>query len=77
MNKKILMVSWQDHHSDNGWHKEDNINYNVFVNISVGFLVKETKNHIVLAQTDCQNSDLFGDLLFILKKTILKKKEVK
>ena len=72
----IVIVKWEDHHSTNGWQDISDISEEPLINTSVGFLVKETPNHIILAQSLVGDGEQCGDIISILKKTITYKKEV-
>jgi len=76
MDVKILKVVWQDHHSIAGWHDVADLKTEVLLNTSVGFLMAEDKLHITLAQTIVSDGEQCGDLINILTKNIVERKEL-
>lgn len=72
----MYLVKWEDHHSINGWQDISSINEEPLINTSIGFLVKETSDHLILAQSLVGDGEQCGDIISILKKTITYKKEV-
>lgn len=49
MNPKILYVEWIDSQSQADWTKLNELDNELHMTISVGFLVKETDKHLCLA----------------------------
>jgi len=72
-NYKIIEVEWIDTSSISGWHDKDIIDNPIdFTCHSVGYLLKETPEYIMLAQS--YQPDQFGELLYIPKIVIIKRK---
>jgi hypothetical protein len=42
---------WDDAETDNGWKDEDDINPKKSLAVTLGFLIKETADHVVIAST--------------------------
>lgn len=73
---KILLVTWRDHFSINGWQEKG---IEKFVKdsdlcTSVGFLLKQNKRVLVLAQS--LSSQAYGDILVIDKKTVVSVEQI-
>lgn len=76
-NKRIVYIQWEDSASVDGvvWQFKDDWvceSHNCF---TVGFLVSEDKNTVVVAQSE--NDDQWGRLFAIPKKSIIEIKELK
>ena len=67
----ILLVQWKDHYLLEGWYTKDQLPFNIHINTSVGFLIKKNKDFILLGMTHHSNEEIFGDVLYILKKDIV------
>ena len=66
----IIYCEWKDACAYSGWDSEEN--YNLCLIKSVGFLVKETKEKIVLAVSKSDGE--FNAVMVIPKAWIVKKK---
>lgn len=56
----LVLVTWQDAETQHGWESVSDAQADTIPNcISVGFVIKQTRNEIVLAQTLSKN-DLNG-----------------
>ena len=71
---KILYVEWVDAAAGNGWEKVERLD-DIHKCISIGFLVKETKESIVLAAA--VSEDEANATIAIPKAWIKRKKRVK
>ena len=70
---KVIMVHWYDAVSDNSWLKIDDVHPSTGLTQSVGFLVKETKEAIVLSHTyDPDSSHVNGTME--IPKALIKKR---
>lgn len=70
------LVEWEDHHSTNGWQDISSISEKPLINTSIGFLVQETADHLILAQSLVGDGEQCGDIISILKKTVVHQREV-
>jgi hypothetical protein len=72
----IIMVLWDDACTDNGWEESpDNLKEQLC--ITVGFKIKETKKHILIASTTdggMNNARIQIPKKMILQTTVLKEK---
>lgn len=70
--KELVHVSWVDSGGVDGavWHFKDEYDLKLHECESVGFLVENTKQHIIIAQS--QNPDQWGRLFVIPKGAITK-----
>jgi len=72
MKKKIARVKWLDANSKYGW-RDDDEEWELFTIDSVGYVVKETKDFIVLTTSVSQN-DHYMDPITIPKKMIVSRR---
>jgi len=69
---EIIQIHWIDTSSIEGWHDRDIVDDPIDFNChSVGYLLKETREYIMIAQS--YQPDQFGDLLYIPQIAIKKK----
>jgi len=74
----IYYIEWLDHTTCYySWTKEKDIDISDWKCSTVGFFVKESKTSIFLALNKSANIDEYGNLMQILKSTIVKTKVVK
>jgi len=78
---KFIMIKWEDSaHISFGWSPLDNIK-DQFVDkihcISVGILLDETKDYIVIAQSGDVELTAVSNILKIPRNSIIKTKELK
>lgn len=75
---KFEIIEWLDHcsYSDSKWHTEEEIKELEPINfLTLGFVVKETKDAIRIVSTGGRNGQMSGDFL-ILKKAIVRRKKL-
>jgi hypothetical protein len=78
----ILKVTWKDHNSHSGYLDLDSLHYlNVSTQQSVGYLVREDKEAVYLAETLCRasnkrDSKACDDIVIIIKKCILNREVI-
>ena len=72
---KVVKVTWQDHYSVYGWHGLEDTQALGHLNISAGFLIEQNNEHTTLAQTTHSDGTMYGDLLHIMTKNIIKMEE--
>lgn len=72
-------ITWHDHWSmGNGWVRTEDVELGSLPIHSVGYVVKENKDGVLLAgQVNTSNTDTVGGLMFIIKKCIIKRKKLK
>lgn len=78
--RKLLFVRWQDHHTfhENKWRDIDEFEeVPVYEVQSIGWLVKENKNHLIVAAHCAFDVDQITGEMMILKKTIVERREIK
>ncbi len=76
---KIYIIDWIDSASENGWVASNDLGIaNIAKCQSVGYLVKETKEHITLAQNRSKDESHypFGELISIPCVAITKKRQI-
>lgn len=74
---KLLEIKWDDASFDDGWEADkDKEELTPQVAISVGFLIRETKDHLLLASTHDEEGSTNGRFQ-IPKKMIINRKEIK
>ena len=73
---KLLIIHWLDHYEVEGWNPKE-----VITTLkggeqctSVGFLVKQNKEIIVLAQSI--SSECYGDMVVIVKAAIISMEQI-
>ena len=71
----LYRVDWIDAHSNGGWSLPKDINIKPLKVNSVGWLIKDTKDYIVLAQ-NMSSSGNCADRIHIPKKWIQKKRKI-
>lgn len=79
MKRKALWLRWMDSGSTPGWGDEESLKEEALVCESIGWLVKENKNVIVLALNasfDEYSRYPFGDAISIPKGCILSRKVI-
>lgn len=70
--KQPLYVVWRDaHHYNPDWYDIDDLEPPNSIIHSVGFLVKEDKNHIILAMSANYLDDMVGTVFAITKAQII------
>ena len=70
---EVTFIEWEDHFaSKGGWALKDDIKDSAMLNTSVGFLLKENKDVVVLALSRGENG-LAGECITLLKKCITKR----
>ena len=77
---KVYLIDWEDSASDSGWRHEEQLgNAGIALNQSIGYLIKENKKFITLAQSKCVSKGFapYADLISIPKTNIKKKKQIK
>lgn len=75
---KAIFVLWQDHHSfdRNVWHDPEDLDDIKPLEVkTLGWLIKENKDHVIVAGHLCTEGPFCGEMM-ILKKNILKRKFV-
>lgn len=78
---KKVHLKWFDHCSYSGWHDIEEIEHpksgpQLAVIESIGYLVCEDKDKIIIS-ANMGSDDSFGDILVIIKKAIIQRKELK
>ena len=63
---KLYRVDWIDASSESGWKKLDNIDTSHIYIHTVGWLIKETKDYLFLAQ-NLSSSYSYNDIMMIPK----------
>jgi hypothetical protein len=77
---KIIYVKWLDHcRYNNSWWKDDEIDELLWVVETVGYIVRETKEALVLSETkytptDTRNQTQWSGVMVIAKKLIIERK---
>lgn len=71
---KLYEIIWDDAQTDDGWDEPPE-DLKPAVAVTVGFVVRETKNHILIASTYDESHT--NGRLQIPKKMIISKKEIK
>jgi len=75
--RKIVKIEWEDACSHNeDWWPEDKISNEGITTESIGFIVKENKTHITIANS-FNDVELYNGILTIPKKYIKKKRIIK
>jgi hypothetical protein len=66
----LVEITWEDHFSSDEWTTQDDVTLagSVFVT-TIGYLIKETRTKIVLAQNVSSAGNISGTMT-ILKKTV-------
>ena len=73
MKFSLVRLEWDDAQTDTGWIDHGEIVTGTALAITIGFLVKETDAHIVIASTVGEDGSTNGRIQ-IPKKMILKRK---
>ena len=70
---EIAFIEWEDHFASKGsWIYREDIKDTAMLNTSVGFVLKENKDTVVLALSRSDNG-MAGECVTILKKCITKR----
>lgn len=73
----LVEIKWDDAVTDTGWQHADEIEPSNEVAITIGFLVKETPKHVVVASTIDADGSTNGRIQIpvkmILKRTVIRK----
>jgi hypothetical protein len=75
--RDIVLVEWVDSASAHGWNHIDAINPALKVCTSVGFLIKETKDNLIVASSLSFDPDLCSGDISIPKVAIIKRSRIK
>ena len=69
-----VAIYWKDHYSETGWHDAGEVRPHGHINISVGIPVlhNHDEDYCTIAQTMYEDGTVYGDLLHVLKKDIIK-----
>lgn len=59
---KIVQITWEDITSQCGWIDTDDIDIEICICNSVGFLLKKTKKYILIAQTMAGDVEMCGNV---------------
>lgn len=70
--KPLVIVEWEDITSYSGWRQDDATIFGNVMPISVGFLMSQGKDYVVLAMTDIPEDGTVGDVLSIPTSVIKK-----
>jgi hypothetical protein len=76
MKTKVLFVGWRDHFAQPGWSNLDDVattSKGKYVE-SVGFLIHEDEDCIVLAKSQCDENQTVAHTTTILKKLVEKRR---
>ncbi len=74
----VQLIQWDDHCSaGDGWHKPADSRDCPLKCESVGFVVKENKKYLTLAQNRGNENRTVGDLMVLVKSCITKRKTLK
>jgi hypothetical protein len=75
----ILWIKWTDSWSDSGWVSSERCKADIIYCESVGFLVDETKDAVVLAENRAASDGMkpYGDLIHIPKVAIIKRRQMR
>lgn len=68
---KKVEVEWRDSHSVVGWFSEGDIDESDHINTSIGYLVKDTNDYIILTFSHYPDEDVYGDLLYIIRQDVV------
>lgn len=77
MKQNFIEVSWLDSESQTGWESSDKIKSSNHLVKSYGFIVKETKDFLVIAADIDSENDHFNRFIHIPKVNIKKKRRIK
>lgn len=76
MNFDLVRLEWDDAQTDTGWLDHGEIETGTALAITIGFLVKETAEHVVVASTVGEDGSTNGRIQ-IPKKMILKRRVIR
>lgn len=78
MKRKLVYVKWLDHHNlnDSGWKDFDELVPHVMEMESVGWVMCEDKNYLVLAAHMNEKHQTACGEIMIIKKCILNRQEI-
>ena len=75
---KIVLVSWEDSTAYGSvWQALDGMDWSLHKCHSAGYLIKESKDFVILVQTVCDDNDDILNALVIPRGCIKKIKELK
>ena len=75
--KKIVLVTWVDSTSTSHWQFPEDLKDEVLIRVtSIGFLVKETSDYIMIAQNYGDNPEQYSNITTIPRVSILKMNEL-
>jgi len=74
--KKILLIDWVDSSSANGWNHIEAINPSLKICTSIGFLINETKDALILAAHLSFDPDLCSGDISIPKVAIIRRRAI-
>jgi hypothetical protein len=69
----IVIIKWNDHYDVSDWTEIDGYEVQDFIHVSVGFLIKKTRKHYVIARTITPDGKMDA-VMNIIKKNV---KEIK
>jgi hypothetical protein len=72
----LAEIQWDDAATDHGWQQPDEIEPHVEMALTVGFVVKETADHVVIASTVGEDGSCNGRIQ-IPKKMIRKRRIIR
>jgi len=72
---KKVYLKWRDSTSWNGWHNLPLTDYKIVEIETIGFVIKETKNKIVIAHSISSENHVNG-ILAIPKGVIIKRRKI-
>ena len=74
LNLPIEEIVWEDHFSTDDWkdHKDEDIANTIFIT-SIGYLLKENRQRVVLVQNINNENNQVSGTITILKRTIKKR----
>lgn len=72
----VYMVEWIDSESDHGWGKIKDSEISTALCITIGFLVKENKDFIMMSHSWDKENDSINGTIQIPKVAIKKKRKV-
>lgn len=76
MNFPLLEILWDDAATSHGWEQANDIKPEVEIAVTVGFLVKETAEHVVIASTVGEDGSCNGRIQ-VPKKMIRKRRTIR
>jgi hypothetical protein len=71
---QLLYVEWEDHHSQDAWINEEEVEVDALLVKSVGWLLKETDTAIILhSNYAAESCRPYSSIMNILKRTIVRR----